>query len=69
MLRRAVLALAVLALATPLAFAADAQPKVKVDFVKPDAALAASAATGKPVVWYFLTGAAPADGKGSRPGC
>jgi hypothetical protein len=69
MLRRAAGALAVLALATPLAFAADAQPKSKIDFVKPEAALAASAASGKPVAWYFLTGAAPADGKGNRPGC
>jgi hypothetical protein len=68
MLRRAVLTLGALALAAPAAFAADAQPKSKVDFVKPEAALAASQASGKPVAWYFLIGAAP-EGKGDRPGC
>jgi hypothetical protein len=68
MLRRAVLALVAVALAAPGAFAAEGSSKAKVDFVKPDAALAASQASGKPVAWYFLIGAAP-EGKGDRPGC
>jgi hypothetical protein len=66
MLRHAALALAFLAWAASPALA---EAKAKVDWVKPDAAAMTAAATGKPVCWYFLTGAAGADGKGSRPGC